>query len=44
MRVTLEENEEEIQEKRDKLIDEIKQRAKTNTKLENLFTIEWEVR
>ncbi len=44
MRVTLEENEEEIQEKRDKLIDEIKQRAKTNTKLEKLFTIEWEVR
>ena len=44
MRVSLEENEEEIQEKRDKLIDEIKQRAKTNTKLEKLFTIEWEVR
>ena len=44
MRVTLEENEEEIQEKRDKLIDEIKQRAKTNTKLEKLFTVEWEVR
>jgi len=44
MRVTLEENEEEIQAKRDKLIDEIKQRAKTNTNLEKLFTIEWEVR
>ena len=44
IRVTLEENEEEIQAKRDKLIDEIKQRAKTNTKLEKLFTIEWEVR
>jgi len=44
MRSTLEENEEEIQAKRDKLIDEIKQRAKTNTTLEELFTVEWEVR
>ena len=44
MRVKLEENEEEIQAKRDNLINEIKQRAKTNTKLEKLFTVEWEVR
>lgn len=43
MRARLEENEDEIMEKRSKLIAEIRKRMDTSTELNELFTIEWEV-
>lgn len=43
MRSRLEENEEEIIEKRQILINEIKKRMQTSTELAEIFTIKWEV-
>lgn len=43
MRVRLEENEDEIMEKRNDLICEIRKRIENSTDLNELFTIEWEV-
>lgn len=43
MRAKLEENEEEIMEKREELIEQIRKRMETTTELSELFTIKWEV-
>lgn len=43
MRARLEENEDEIMEKRSELISEIRKRMEASTELNEIFTIEWEV-
>ncbi len=43
MRARLEDNEEEIEQKRRALIDDIKRRSQAECELRELFTIEWEV-
>ncbi len=43
MRARLEDNEEEIEQKRRALIDDIKRRSHTECELSEIFTIEWEV-
>lgn len=43
MRARLEDNEEEIEEKRRALIDDIKRRSQAQCELTDIFTIEWEV-
>lgn len=42
-RAKLEENEDQIQEQRDELIDNIRKRMEAKTKTEDIFTIAWEV-